>query len=103
MGPLLHTPHFKNFKILLFMVFPSIHIYLILVGGIKFSLQLAGAELVLVLEELHGGGCARGLLLLVLLQPVAQGEGAAGVQVECDWDTVVASSNNGPDIRVWSQ
>ena len=65
-------------------------------SGVELGLQLAGAELVFVLEELHGGGGARALLLLVLLEPGAQGEGATGVQVECDGDTVVTRSHNGP-------
>merc|ERR550539_915663 len=52
--------------------------------------QLADAHLVLVLEDVPGADGAGRLLLLVLLQPCAKGEGAAGVEVEGDGDAVVA-------------
>ena len=70
--------------------------YLVLVGCVELGLQFAGAQLVLVLEELLGPHCCRGLLLLVLLEPGAKGEGAAGVQVEGDGNTVVTGRHDGP-------
>merc|ERR1719219_3197877 len=53
-------------------------------------LQLADAHLVLVLEDVPGTDSAGRLQLLVLLQPGAEDEGAAGVEVEGDGDAVVA-------------
>merc|ERR1719266_1202336 len=55
-------------------------------------LQLADAHLVLVLEDVPGADGAGRLQLLVLLQPGAEGERAAGVEVEGDGDAVVAGS-----------
>merc|ERR1719220_329907 len=54
------------------------------------GLQLADAHLILVLEDVPGADGPGRLQLLVLLQPGAEGEGAAGVEVEGDGDTVVA-------------
>merc|ERR1719266_2343759 len=53
-------------------------------------LQLTDAHLVLVLEDVPGADGAGRLQLLVLLQPCAEGEGAAGVEVEGDGDAIVA-------------